>query len=587
MEESRPAATAPTRVRVRSRNACDSCRTRKRKCDGTQPCAECRGYGFRCSFQQTPSKATHEAEVLFSARDGEKNGHLREPLFHSSKPDISDGDIAMGGDGSAILPQATSRRIGQIPKMELSVLEPYKSRFMSAHSAVAFARSVGVDLGMPNPPRLHSYAWHTGIRAERLTPVPPKITQLLSLQDSAPFLGVYLDLVNPLYGILNRELFMHRCNSYWSAAGSTGIDFEAVICGVIALGSLFSKAASCPIEWELVEHARLLLESSVSQPPALVSLDHVVSWILRSLYLRLTSRPHISWLAISITMHLAESIGLHQEIDTVQFAVEGNRRRFGVEELDTRRRIFWVAWSLNRIFASEYGRSTAHIDNIRCRKPSIEEGDFTNDLIALAGLLPISNLHRAEATIGLELGAALEQLPHLRDSHPAFILLKADVCLILCRLLRLTNIKFSTEQINEIISLLQKAWMSARSLALQQRPWWNVLSVPFHSVCLLLSINSPETVAVLAEAMGTLVDVSLGYDTHLAREAVSTARLLIRRFVQQKRDGLDLLEGLCRSPEMPSIISTGSGLTPYGSLFEGLTDDNLGWTQFFASNILS
>jgi hypothetical protein len=411
------------------------------------------------------------------------------------------------------------------------------------------------------------------------------VCQLLSLPDAIAFANAYFETVNPLYGIMDRDFFIHRCKTYWSARG-TGVDFEAVICGIVALGSFFSHSMSLPNEWDLVEHARHLLEASISEPPATVSLDQIVSWILRVLYLRITGRPHICWMATSMTMHLCEAVGLHQEIDTIQFAEEGDRRRFGANELDTRRRLFWVSWSLNKIFASEYGRSRVQVDNIRCRKPAPQEGDYTSDLITLAEVIPCTDLHRSESIYGLELGKAMERLTHLRDSTPAFILLKADVCLILCRLMRLTNINFSVEQVRGIIVILQRALSGARSLALQQRPWWNIVSVPFNSVLLLLSLNTREALSVVADAMGTLVDVSFVYDTHLTKEAVETARVLIHRSEQRKQEDLEFLKGLCPGSMLPNMNPPGVGMVLSSNLFEGLADDHLGLTQFFSSDAL-
>ena len=179
----------------------------------------------------------------------------------------------------------------------------------------------------------------------------------------------------------------------------------------------------------------------------------------------------------------------------------------------------------------------------------------------------------------------MEKLKHLRDSTPAFILLKADICLILCRLMRLTNQNFSKEQVNCVIGILQRAWIEARTLALQQRPWWNIVSVPFHSVLLLLCINTREATSAIAEAMNTLVNVSFVYDTHLTKEAVETARRLIHQWQQRKQEDLELIRGLCPDPVVPDMIDHGNVLVFTNNPFDGFTDDNLGLTQFFNPDV--
>ena len=458
---------------------------------------------------------------------------------------------------------------------------------MSSSSAMASARDVGIDLKMTIPPRVHGYAWHIGNRPENPRAAVGRVCELISLQSSLPFFSIYFDEVNMLFGALVHDDFMKRCTSSWGSGGG-GPDFEAIICGVITLGSLFSNSNPCPMELELIELARRLLVSSLSATPAPVTLDHVAAWILRSLYLRLTTRPHLSWLSTCTTLHLAESVGLHQEMDDAQLYRDDPHRNLDVIELESRRRVFWVALSLNRILSAEYGRSRVHVENISCRKPIRRRGDFTNDLIDLTDLLPGGEAQGSESARGLAIAKGLDQLSQLSGDNPAFIILKADVCLILCRRLRLTDLRLSAEQISSIMSILRIALVHARFLSDQQRPWWNVLSVPFHSVCLLLSTSFSDGIGLLSEAMEALLAVSRIYDTHLAREAVKTAQLLIRQAAERKREDLIILDGLCQSPGSSNLRpneSNGSAPSPF--LFDALTDEDLNWAQFFTSDIMT
>jgi hypothetical protein len=75
------------------------------------------------------------------------------------------------------------------------------------------------------------------------------------------------------------------------------------------------------------------------------------------------------------------------------------------------------------------------------------------------------------------------------------------------------NLKVSSEDSNNILLILREALVQARSLLDQQCPWWNVLSVPFHSVCLLLSINTSDSIGMLPEAMEVLKAVAKETDT--------------------------------------------------------------------------
>ena len=451
---------------------------------------------------------------------------------------------------------------------------------------MASARDVGIDLKMTHPPGVHGHAWHIGNRPENPRSAVGRVCELISLQSSLPFFNTYFDQVNTLFGALIHDDFIRRCTSSWGSGGE-GPDFEAIICGVITLGSLFSQSSACPVELELIELARRLLVSSLSPVPAPVTLDHVAAWVLRSLYLRLTTRPHLSWLSTCTTLHLAESAGLHQELDNIQFEQADPQQIPDVAETESRRRVFWVALSLNRILSAEYGRSKVHVENARCPKPSRLEGDFTNDLIALTDLLPGGDVQGDESARGSAVARSLDRLSQLSGDNPAFIILKADVCLILCRRLRLADLRLSAARIKSIKSILRIALVQARLLSEQQRPWWNVLSVPFHTVCLLLSTSFSDGIGLLSEAMEALLAVSRIYDTHLAREAVKTAQLLIRQAAERKREDLVILDGLSQSSENSNVqLNESNGLAPNPLFFDALTDEDLNWAQFFSSDIM-
>ena len=47
-----------------------------------------------------------------------------------------------------------------------SILDPIKTRFVRANSAIAFSRILGMDMESDTIPRLHSFAWHLGLRPE-------------------------------------------------------------------------------------------------------------------------------------------------------------------------------------------------------------------------------------------------------------------------------------------------------------------------------------------------------------------------------------------------------------------------------------
>jgi hypothetical protein len=115
-----------------------------------------------------------------------------------------------------------------------AIFDPYKTRYMSDSSAVAFPRLLGIQLSSSNAPRLHSFAWNLGVRAE------PRVDQLdftayLTFTESERLVEVYFKVVHPVYDFIDRESFTELWRSRFLLRDERR-DIDAVICGVIALG---------------------------------------------------------------------------------------------------------------------------------------------------------------------------------------------------------------------------------------------------------------------------------------------------------------------------------------------------------------
>jgi hypothetical protein len=118
-----------------------------------------------------------------------------------------------------------------------AIFDPLKNRYMSDSSAVAFPRLLGIELSSANAPRLHSFAWNLGVRAE------PRVDQLdfttyLTFTESERLADVYFKTVHPVYDFINPESFLELCRSRFLLRNEKR-DIDAVICGVAALGKSF------------------------------------------------------------------------------------------------------------------------------------------------------------------------------------------------------------------------------------------------------------------------------------------------------------------------------------------------------------
>ena len=520
-------------LRKRARKACLPCHKRKVKCNGDLPCNICQGYGYKCEYTADSERPAKKTQVEFA-------GSAATPLSASvlgnkntaqlSRMSKVGGDCQQnrsGSDKNYMLVEVPNRKA---PKLSSAPFhESLISRYTTRHSAVAFPRELSHSLGLSDAPRLHCFGWHTGTREEHVPTLGYRLFDQASLQDVLKYMDVYYELVHPFFGFLVPSHATQACIDAWNLK-QMPIDVEATICGATALGSLFCpNTAVWELEPNVIQQAQHLLEISVSYPPSQLSLKFVIGWILRALYLRCTTRPHLSWIASCNAVHIAEAMGLHQEFRNMDALFERTQEA-NLVETTSRRKAFWIALSLNRLFSVEYGRSPLKLDSISCTLPARESDlDMTLDLIKICESLPSIQNNQMHPEEEMEaLTAHLQLLAQISVQNSVLILLKAETCFALFRRMRFLRIILTTSQIEAILGTIRDGLFEAQSLSKQYSKWWNVVGVPFQSVLVLIAINTAASLEVLRDAMSTLEEIAHVYDTHLVREALQTATQVVQ-----------------------------------------------------------
>ncbi|KAA8575862.1 hypothetical protein EYC84_004950 [Monilinia fructicola] len=490
----------------------------------------CTRYGYNCRYsdEHNPPNPTLPAErTILPSLNDIRHDLPRSSSHHAHRPQT----VATGQS-----PSASPRSM-----VDQGILDPLRSRYMSQHSAVAFPRSLGVEFQSANPPPLHSFAWNCGIRSEEVASAHTNLGQLISHDDFKRYSDIYLATVHAPFGFLDWPDFMRRCDDYWNGQGKD-LAFGAVVGGVVALGSFFAFRLGHPRELDIVQHVKTVLEDpTFSRHP---SIDQINAWILRTLYLRSTTRPHVAWLASCITLHLAEATGLHQELHAVLLATEGDThtKRMDEAEIERARKTFWMAWSSHTIISYEYGRSAVILNSITCKPVKDTIGDSAVFHIKIAQLIPRDNMVISSETHKEELMNGLKELARIPDEHPFLSLSKADVCFCFYRRLRLMKQGLEKEAIQSIIDMGNKAAEAADSFARNGHPWWNILSTTFQYFCVLLAIDTSESLSNVSWVLNIFENIVRIVDTHLALEAFETAKVLLRDSMAKKRRDLGFLE---------------------------------------------
>ena len=497
----------PITHRQRSRKACQPCRQRKRKCDGLRPCHCCQRYSYDCYYSKT-------------------DRHVCEKKLPANSEEISPS--SSNGSNSPNFPVTRPARLANINASRSSPITNDSGLHLLTEGV---NKHIGWNLGTHSEPH-----------AEEIN-----FTEYLSWNEFQRLSEAFFRYVHPIFQVLNRKTFEDRAQARYSPRWKDR-NIDPVICGVAALGSFFSigsTQSSHQHEPELVELAKSFLDhsSAISK----LTEDDVVAWILRTIYLRATSPPISAWLASCTTMHIIEAMDLGQITETVEVA---SSNAF-VSNLD---RLVGIATTLNRLISLEYRKPPINAPKrkaITAAANDLSEYSY-EQFIALGAFVEATLVNGDQAqprsdlmTIMTALMAILKLPP---VSSPELQIFKASTALCLCRRLvsRTTSATATRELPSDVMNAVVTICLPALSACLEFSsncvPWWPLLSVPFHFLCLLLMADAPETLAHIPETLVALEQVcSQWHQGSTARVVLALANYLMDASRRRKRDDLALL----------------------------------------------
>lgn len=501
--------TSPPGVkRHRAKQACEPCRLRKRKCDGAMPCNMCSQFEYRCYFEKHPRKRSKIVEA---------NAHL-ENSSEYVKAEPSQEDRPSGD-------------------------EQAKMQSMEANSSIAFTRLLGKRLDPTSGPKLFTFGWNLG-SGTYIPPTSPSVTDLLGQDQMMGLAKLYFENVQPLYGVLDQARIKEDIKVRWMRPDLCKTP-DHLLAAVAVGGTLFSDGSLDDRVASLVALQKTALEASLNQLP---SLEDVQSWLVRSLYMRATDSPHAVHMMSCTIMHLVEAIGLHQEAGDCAMHPDTDERKESEmkENVELRRRTFWVARMLNTWVSFEYGRTRVQLRGITAELPSPREGDYTTDYINLYSISAILDPERSEN----KWEEFLRQLEGWEARHDALELSRCNLAMSGYRRLRLANPVVSNETIGRVVGIGLCGLAAARRMAKRSKPWWHVANVPFQVVCVLLAMDVRESLKHVSEALRVLEEVSERFHTIAVKEAFKTARFLVRLSKKRKDEDSDVLaQSLVRGNE--------------------------------------
>ncbi|KAI9374941.1 hypothetical protein BJX61DRAFT_540335 [Aspergillus egyptiacus] len=525
--------------RKRSRIACTSCQSRKRKCSGEQPCSTCTQFGADCHYDLLSRKkkdirhfqSQSAASSLLSAAS------VQNDIAAKRQQDQQTNPAALAG-------------------LLLKALE--------ANSGAAFARRLNPKNDVASPLKLHLFGWNVGARfptpewAQALASVKTRpVVDIISQDEMRSLASIFFDRVDPCYPFVDRDTLLRQVSRRWLRATSESLGFgpyDAVLCGVAAFGCLFSRRRATPTELQLVESARSILEQSLQSEPV-SPVETVTGWVLRVAYLRMTTTAHAAWMASCSLMHLIEATGMHIEPSSNTALDRASTTESCNPE--TRRRLFAMARHLNVWISFELGRSRVVLQGATSLPPSPRpstNGFATVPPSDIFNLLPISeSLDPNEAQDVSTLESALLDVLDIIYFQPHLILVQCNLMLCIYRRLRALNSIISGDLLDRVLALSGKGLKAVSELVSVSSPWHQIANVPFQVVCTLLAIDNRASLAMLRDAMRTLHEVASAYDTEVMREAYTTAYLMIVMHQRRKEEDMRTLRDVLQFNPSVSI----------------------------------
>lgn len=130
--------------------------------------------------------------------------------------------------------------------------------------------------------------------------------------------------------------------------------------------------------------------------------------------------------------------------------------------------------------------------------------------------------------------------------------------------------KDSDELLKIALDFLSRGLVAVRRMAEKNCPWHHVASLPFHTICILLAIDTEASLSLIVAAMETYQVVARIYQTSLMKEALDIIRILL--YLHYKRRLIDV-SILSQALTVSQSTSRTSSSSPYMSLYDQLDNE--------------
>ncbi|KAI9510447.1 fungal-specific transcription factor domain-containing protein [Russula earlei] len=366
--------------------ACEGCRRKKIKCDGNEPtCSQCATSGSQCTWLQTKDRAAlsrHyvqelEARLLhmesvFSqitqqlGQTPNSEGALTNP---SMEDDVLDsfGQLTLDEHGHM-------RWIGGSSTM--SLIQSFKAATAAPHSR---ASPMADDSGQPNKLYFPATVFFGKVHA---LPYPEEV-EYPERDLADKLVAAYFSRFHFLLPVIDKPTFMRQYTYLMDHKNDqqlarTQTAFIAMVFALFACAAQLVEDPRLKCEKEddggmgMIYYERALILQYISHTS--IQVAHVQCFVLMSSFLSSVNCLPQAWLLIGQAVRAAQDLGLHRS---------PQRLFIPAIEKETRRKMWWGVYTLDRMLALALGRPIG-AEDIDCdvELPIDLDDDFLPDFLA-------------------------------------------------------------------------------------------------------------------------------------------------------------------------------------------------------------
>ncbi|UPL00367.1 hypothetical protein LCI18_011301 [Fusarium solani-melongenae] len=406
-------AGEPTRVlrrrkrnseRVRVTRACDRCKKRKIKCNGTQPCEFCMRAKARCTFDSAYARG--RVPIIPPALDVD-HGTITIPtsphLDSGESPSVSAQQAPVtpsteGADApiglqnyslapNSLMPSEEAPPVASLQHSPEPSQEDLQGHYIGPASGVSFLLRVQKRLHQAISFSLPGSIFTFGDAPLHPPDFDPSFCMMLPRDDAQHLIDRYFDFAMPTHRFLHRPTIQEWFVEFYDTLGTMRDVSNApakigLLFMVFAHARVYMPEDDRPGPSDLSSRYYLAAEHQLSKESGSIRLTSVQARLLQCYYLLTQSRVNHCWSQFGTVTSLALAIGLNRN------KRPGATSGLSQVEVESRRRTFWCAYTLDTYLSMSLGRPRSfHDDDIDTELPAcVEDHEITRDHISTSAL---------------------------------------------------------------------------------------------------------------------------------------------------------------------------------------------------------